>query len=67
MKDQKIKVLIEQLAVVLRDESQLETDTDRSCALLDANEYLRRAWHAIDGSPCSDNQTTIEAQSFMRL
>jgi hypothetical protein len=64
MKDQNIKVQIDSLSLILRDEINRESDPYRSCRLQDAQEYLRRAWHAIDDSPCADNDTTIELQRF---
>ena len=65
MKNANIKIQIEQLGIILRDESNTEQDTDRMCSLLDAMEYLRRAWHAIDGTAVEDNQTTGEMKKAM--
>ena len=56
------KFYLEQLAVMLERETLLEHDETRVCELLDAQEYLRRAWHALDGSPTEDNQTTREGK-----
>jgi len=65
MKDPNIKILIEQLGVVITGEIRTEDDGDRQCRLQDTREYLRRAWHAIDGSATFDNETTIETQRRM--
>jgi hypothetical protein len=60
MKNANIKIQIEQLGIIIRDELNIEQNEDRVCALLDAQEYLRRAWHCIDGTPTEDNDTTTE-------
>ena len=62
MKTRALKVYLEQLAVMLEEETLRECDEARICELLDAQEYLRRAWHALDGSPTEDNQTTREGK-----
>ena len=66
MKTGALKVYLEQLAVMLEKETLGEQNVDRVCELLDAQEYLRRAWHALDGSPTEDNQTTREMSRAMR-
>ena len=62
MKTGTLKVYLEQLAVMLERETLIEGEETRVCELLDAQEYLRRAWHALDGSPTRDNQTTREGK-----
>ncbi len=66
MKDGQLKIAIEQIGVLLRDEGEQERDEDRTCRLLDAREYLRRAWHAIDGSATEDNWTSIETHRALQ-
>lgn len=66
MKDQAIKIHIEQIAGAIAEEIRREMDGDRQCRLQDAQEYLRRAFWAIDGTATEDNQTTIEGIAFMR-
>jgi len=66
MKSEKLKIYIEQNGALIDAELRTESDTERCCQLLDAREYLRRAWHALDGLPCEDNDTTIETQRAMQ-
>ena len=62
MKDANIKVLIEQLATEIEKEANQETSDNyaRECRLLDAKEYLRRAWHSVDDSEFVANDTAYE-------
>lgn len=62
MKDNQIKIQIEQLLAAIDAEEAGETAENfgRVCRLQDAKEYLRRAWHAIDDSEFSANDTAYE-------
>lgn len=62
MKDENLKVWTEQVAAKVNEELKTETNDDRVCRLLDAKEYLRRAWHALDGTPFEAEDTTIEVR-----
>lgn len=65
MKNGALKVWTTQLAQKIEEELKTETDTDRVCALLDAREYLRRAYHVLDYSPFEPNDTTVETRAFI--
>lgn len=62
MKDAAIKIQIEQLAVEMEKEINSETaeNYERVCRLHDGKEYLRRAWHSVDGSEFAANDTAYE-------
>lgn len=60
MKDCNIQIQIEQLANLIEREICAETGHDRILNLLDAKEYLRRAWHSLDESPFIANDTQAE-------
>ena len=59
MKDNQIKIQIEQLAIAIKTEINIENDTDRNCRLQDAAEHLRRAWHCVDDSKCENNDLIL--------
>ena len=76
MKPQNLKIQIEQVATLVRDElnavpderandRMLPATMDYICQLNDALEYLRRAWNALDGYTGEDNQTSIEMTRAM--
>lgn len=60
MKNGALKVWIEQVAGQIEAELATETNTNRVCDLMDAKEYLRRAWHTLDSSPVRPNATQAE-------
>ena len=62
MKDAAIKINIEQIANEIEKEVNRETADNfaRVCRLQDAKEYLRRAWHSIDDSEFTANDTAYE-------
>lgn len=47
---EKFKIYIQQMAVEL-EASTIRANDEQILALLDAQEYLKRAWHSLDGSP----------------
>lgn len=60
MKDCNIQIQLEQIANQIEREMCAETDHERILNLMDAKEYLRRAWHSIDGSAYVANDTQSE-------
>lgn len=60
MKDCNIQIQIEQLANEIERTMRAEQDHERILNLMDAKEYLRRAWHSIDGSAFVANDTQAE-------
>jgi hypothetical protein len=66
MKRSNIKIQIEQVAKLVTEAVNAETDEKASCDLADAIEYLRRAYWAVDGGACEDNQTGREMDTAMK-
>ena len=66
MTDRAITISINQVAALIERELETETGTERVCRLLDAKEYLRRSYCALNGMPCEDNDTTIETLRKMQ-
>lgn len=66
MKDTNLKIHIEQLACHIENEMRGELDNDRILNLMDAKEYLRRAWHSVDASPFIANDTQAETCLYER-
>lgn len=60
MKTQAIMVYLNQLAGEVEKRLQTEQDEEEVCGLLDAKEYMRRAWHRLGGTPFIPNDTTDE-------
>jgi hypothetical protein len=62
MKDANLKIQIEQIGLLIESAIKGETDEnyERVCRLMDAKEYLRRAWHSVDGSEFAANDTAYE-------
>jgi len=65
MTNETINIHLNQVATLLKKEIETEKNQDRMCELQDAMEYMRRAWHRLDGIHCEDNQTTIEMINAM--
>ncbi len=63
MNDENLKACIEQVSDKVADRINQEKGDLAMCRLLDCQEYLARAWWALDGSGLrEDNDTTIEAK-----
>ncbi len=66
MKIKQLQINIEQLAQQAQLLENTITDEDIMCRVLDAKEYLARAWWALEGTPREDNQTTLEMTAAMQ-
>jgi hypothetical protein len=55
MKDEALKVYLEQVAGEVEREINRELDTERNCRLQNTKEHLRRAWHTMADIPCTEN------------
>lgn len=66
MKIKQLQINIEQLAQQAQLLENSVTDEEVMCRVLDAKEYLARAWWALEGRYREDNQTTLEMTAAMK-